>query len=636
MDQFHAIEYLVSQYVWIIILGIFSCIPFFLKYTQETGKISSSNFSKPFNDSMIPTVFTHLSDIHVNHLNPTFGDNFNQLISFLTDTIKPDFNIITGDLVDNFKPPVKIPKYGTQQPDDYNQYLTFSKSLKQQAPLLEVDGNHDLFGVFSYYTKLKQNESQTIEDYFVSTSSFEIQGQNYTFIKMNPFDFPSPHPPYLQYAKSNQNFLNQLYSTIQNIPKDHKIVLLNHYPYHYWKFLSKSQKKTFEDVCKDFRIFLFLDGHLHPENPYVLHHHNFLEIVGSDLFEHHKFSLGFFDNGRFSYHTLELKNNMTNLAFITNPVETRFLTSHQIFNERNTWFRMVVYQNESPNIQAVNLTDDDAITNLTCSKKEKFWLCQAPLNLEFGVHKVSVTGDVNKTIKFIINDHIDSYSENIYEPFTSQTVAYQVQLGLIWAFLLIILCPFLPLSSNLSLKYHLWINGQSKENMIPFSIFLGFLAVKMRIPLLPKSIRYCLFVACLWPFVLPLEFNSIQGRPAVVWTWGFICQTAHYDLWGQMLALMYFTFILLPVTLMFSALVVSSPIRWTLAVDLIPPIGCAIVNLYIGVKYCNESGGMIGAIFSPAFTIAPIFFYILMIIWRTKWKDGLKSISIIPSVALLD
>lgn len=217
-----------------MILAFFACIPFLLPH-QNKGSIKSLENYNKFDQSQVPVVFTHISDVHIDHINSNPAYYFNKTIDLITNVIKPEFNVITGDLANNF-PGSHIPIYGRQQPSDIKMYTAYSEPLKNAFPVFEVDGNHDVFGIYDYQTKHNQSDyykSQSLSQYQLSVYSYLIHNRNYTFIGLNPFDFPSPHPPLLYNARPTKELLDQLEKTVQTVKEENQndveIVIFNHF-----------------------------------------------------------------------------------------------------------------------------------------------------------------------------------------------------------------------------------------------------------------------------------------------------------------------------------------------------------------------------------------------------------------------
>lgn len=646
--RFRSIPYLLSQYAWVAFLALFAWISFLIPYRNKTGDIISNTNYKSFNHSQIPGIFTHLSDVHIDHLQPEKSYFFDQAISLIINTIKPDFNVITGDLANNY-PNIDGITYSRQQPDDIRIYEKLSQRLRDKYLVIENDGNHDALAIYSYETKRKQSkiyENLTLDDYHMSIHSVDINGRNYTFITLNQFNFPTAHAPLFYYAHSSTSFYDKLESLIDQIPEENEIIVTNHFPYFVWRFGAKSSSgKTFQQILKNKKIGFFLNGHLHPAKPLFMHYHGLLEIVGCDLTDHKKFSVAIIDNGRLSYHPIDLIQTRENssFAFITNPLPDELLSNHQIFNEKNTWIRVIVYSNKEPSIYSSvypNVLDNE---KLSCRRIDdesgslRFWLCETELNVnEYGKYRMNLTGDVEQTLSFTIDESLPSYKEDIYAPLNTIVVRYEVYLALIWFFLLIITFPFVHVPKHVTSNFEMWIEYDTSESMWIYSIFFGFLAVKSRIDRLPNLIRYSLFIVVLWPFCMPLVFMTIEKHFGFVWTWGFVCNGAHYAVWGQYFALMYLTGFVLPITLLFSALAISLPLRWTFLIDLCPMLYCLYYDYdELFNKDLIRASNIIGTVFSMySFTL--VYFFILMIVWRGFWRKGLKEVSLIPSTALLD
>lgn len=630
MNDFKYGAYILSQYVWIIIYLLVPFLCFILvPHKNNTGEIYSLNSEiTPFNKSQIPVVFMHLTDLHINHVINSTIINFNSAAKIINQ-IKPNFNIITGDLADNF-PSDSKPRYGYQIPQDFEMYKNVLR-LISDFPRIEMDGNHDLFGVFDYNSKKSVDPKPSFSEYRVSSTSYLIGRKNYTFITMNPFIFPSPHPPFIFYAHPSTEFLDRLEEVLSSIPKENEIIALSHFPMYLWNFGHKSSRKFgFNQIMKSGRIKLFINGHLHPDKPCIQHHkdpnnpnrNGLLEIVGADLRQHHKIAICVIDNERFSYHSIDVTSEQK-LAFITNPLPDEILSSHQIFNEKNTFLRVISYQEEKPTI----LASGDVQGELECNKTDTFWLCQTPMNLEYGKHSITLTGDLKQTIHFTIGDHIPSFKEDVYQFYTSRYIIYYVLLSILYALLAFIIIPF-PVHKQFEEKYELWINGVDPENtgMWLLSIFGGFYCVKMRISNLPIVLRVFLLIALIWPLFLPIMWMSIQGHFGFIWLWGFVCDwTFRHGVWAQYLTLTYLTFILLPITLLCSMLYVTSHFHWTIIPELIVQLIAILADIYLFLRFCNEASGMARALLSPSFVFTPLFFYIGLIIWRICSKKGIKD-----------
>lgn len=631
MNNFRYGAYILSQYIWVILYLLLPFIIFiFVPHKNSTGTIYSYSSNTTFNESQLPTVFCHLTDLHINYALNYTVEHFNKA-SEIINSIKPKFNIITGDLADNF-PSDSLPRYGYQIPEDFELYQNLIKKISQY-PKIEMDGNHDLFGVYNYNSKQKTNNTQSRNEYRVFSTTFEIGNKNYSFITMNPFEFPSPHPPFLFYAHPSKKFLDRLEEIISSIPIENEIIALSHFPMYQWNFGSKSSRnRRFHQIMKSGRIKLFLNGHLHPKNFCIQHHRDItdkkrnglLEIVGSDLKQHGKIGICVIDNERFSYHSIDV-NEEQKLGFITNPLPDEILSSHQIFNEKSAPLRVIIYQEKKPFIYSNGEIEGE----LECQKTDTFWLCQKSMTLKEGKHTIILNGDLNETLHFTIGETISSFKEDVYQFETSYYYFYFIILILIFILLFFIL---LPCQFNIKFeeKYDLWLNGiegQSKE-MWAISILFGFYSVKMRIMNIPKFFRILLLILLFYPFFLPMNFILIEKHIGIVNLFGIICaQNYRYCVWSQYLALFYYASVLLPITLFCSMLYITTRFHPSILIDVIFQFIAIAFDVYIFLRFCNEASGFWLSLISPSFVICPILLYLSLILWRIFTKKGINDVN---------
>ena len=112
-----------------------------------------------------------------------------------------NFHLFTGDLVDNYEKQT-FPKVEKQMLKDYKNYKELIENELYNETILDIAGNHDMFGVitpvnkdFGYLDVSKtfmRNNTKTLNDFLIKTVN--IEGMN--FILLNPFNFPKVHTPY--------------------------------------------------------------------------------------------------------------------------------------------------------------------------------------------------------------------------------------------------------------------------------------------------------------------------------------------------------------------------------------------------------------------------------------------------------
>ena len=140
--------YYVSQYLWIMYLGIPIILTFpFQEHTSKSLIHSSNSF---FNNSKDPIILAHLTDTHINYVGPERIATYRRSIRSL-EKIKPELIIFTGDIVDNYDF-VSFPRYGDQHEENWQIYKDGISKLSN-IPILDIPGNHDMFGILSLFSQ---------------------------------------------------------------------------------------------------------------------------------------------------------------------------------------------------------------------------------------------------------------------------------------------------------------------------------------------------------------------------------------------------------------------------------------------------------------------------------------------------
>lgn len=656
--MFHFIHYLLSQYFWVCVFACFLSFPFFLEYSQYVDIKQSKNTTNPFDSSIIPDYFVHLTDIHINHKYSTQINTFNDTLK-LIDGISPMLAFFTGDLADNLESN-KHPYYGTQQKEDHDIYYNMTQKYDKNNKLFETAGNHDEYGVYAFDSKgnyYNHNHNETVESFILKTVNFTLRNHHTIhFIIMNPYNYPSAHPPFLFWPASSQSFLDRVEDAVKTIPPNDDIIFLNHYPLNMFLCLKSSKNgRKFKEIAIQSAKYA-ISGHNHPEFPVINHQgQNLLEIVGSDLTTHKRMGLFTFDNDRFVYHYVNHSN--PNLLFITNPVPTEQLTESQIFNEVNTPIRCIVFtQNHQPPSLVIS---GDINSSMTCQNVTKskgnfaieaqtdyvMFLCSAENSLGPGSYSIDITGTYNKSLDFIIGNTVPKFRETIY--LHSRIAQFPVSFVVILILALIVFTPIgthnnrkvetidnedeIEQAPNCSFqRYNDTIEGTIDDLRsidIFISIFLGVLAVRDRISRLSNWLRYLLFFFVLYVLVFPISFMEIEGRLSVVWWYGYLSGgKAIYALWGQMYATFYLVLTILPAMFLSSTIALKN-FHYVIFIDILVIIILTLGTAYMIFRYLSESVNMIYSLLSPGFIIIPLALYIILGIYAIKkWKKKSGSI----------
>ena len=623
-----SLVYILSNYLWLLWF-IPLALPILLPAHRTYRNVQLKN-DLPFDENEIPTVILHLSDVHVNHAIPKTIENFKTAIAKIWK-MNPDITLVSGDLADNFGKE-SLPRHGKIRNQDREAYLGIIENITKK---FEVDGNHDNFGVISFESKYMYNG--TYEEFLVISKSYQFGSKNYTFIGINPYSYPTSHPPLLFWSHPTKEVLDLLEKAINDVPKDNDIITFCHFPLDMTNKGDKSSSgNSYDDILtKDERVKYMITGHYHPNHFKVFHHgkKGTLEVVGTDLLKHNRYGLLSIDNGRYVYSEIDNNNDNSILGIITYPIPKNQLAYNQDTHLNDAPLRVIVYSEKSPNIYAKGAVNGI----MKCEKKDQFYLCSLPMNLPSGTHKINLYGDLNKSIEFMIGDKINIIKER------RLAIQFKTIANLLiftWVIMFIIAIPInLPFLD----KYYEWLLEDkdidvSRRNSIIYwliSIFLGPIGIKSRISKLPKLLIYSLFIGVLAPLIIPLQFETVDGKLGAIWVYGFIINGKNtFSLWGLIYAFAYLITVIYSVTITMSYLSISYPLKPVGFIDLIVVIILTIISTYFTLRFGNEAGGFLGGLISPGFVFAPIYYYILMIIWRIKHKENIISTKIDNSYLL--
>jgi len=123
----------------IVLIGII-----FPSHHKSVTYYSKSN-NITWNSTADPLIFTHLSDIHITYLKDI--KNYEELFK-AAKNLNASFHLLTGDLADNYKKR-HFPKVGKQNSEDWRIYKYLLDTYLYNETILDISGNHDMFGVIS-------------------------------------------------------------------------------------------------------------------------------------------------------------------------------------------------------------------------------------------------------------------------------------------------------------------------------------------------------------------------------------------------------------------------------------------------------------------------------------------------------
>ena len=611
---------ILSEFSYLFIILIIIIFGLIFPYHHNSVKYFSRTNVEEWNTSSNPIIFTHISDIHISSLK----DRRKYVSLFqAAKKLNASFHLLTGDIGDNYKKN-NFPKVGKQNYKDWLLYKDLLDNEFFNETVLDVAGNHDMFGVISPLNKkfgfldcsksFTRDNTKTLEDFYVKT--VKIEGIN--FILVNPFIFPVVHPPYGFYPHSSKVFLNKLENTINEIGP---CSILIHFPIDFFWWKKSSNGKTMEQLMKNKNVQYIYSGHTHPTDFQIKHHdYGGLEFIGTSTKKTKSFGVITIDNNRLVYNRLKYEKENYEKYFMTNPVPIEQISASQIFNEKNTEIRIVSYDE--------NINDDLNVTGDFNGKmiyqrdlENGMKLYSMPLNVtENGEYQIQVEGpNCNIKRKFYIGPTYISKKEKkeLSKAFFSLLFVSAI---IILIFLLIIVFPI----KLINLQYiDDWICGLIKNKCYWFQvIFLSPLILNYRINMnTPLYFRIILLLCLIYPLILPLHFFEPIERNI---GYSFFCliyinKHAIFDEWSIFFNIFYNWGVISPCAIVVSGFKFKG--SWVFIFNFIFLYIAFICICAINFRWAGESVRLLLLFFHPCYIIIPIILNILIYITYCRYSN---------------
>ena len=637
--------YILSQYFWWIFILTVTLIPFLI----TRHKVKDFEALDPIESDInsIPLLIAHITDIHISPSLPDAISNFQAIINSI-NLFKPNLVINTGDLAHNIKRSHSL-LYSDPQKEDWDLYFNLSQPLRKYN-YLETLGNHDNWGLHQYNeNKYAQFYNYTEHNFysrtFVLSEKHGSFHKKYSFIRFNPFKFPTGKDFYLYFGIASPTLLDYLEKDIESaVSRNDTLILLNHYPYTFFPATYTSKKDhSFKEILALNNVSYLFSGHLHPEPSIINHADNIIEFIGIDSKKHCGYSMITIDNGRLSYHTVYSKYFEKPHFFIASPIPTRQLSTRTPSNAQNTPLKVIAYTpyNDPPILYA-KIQKDNIRHDLNCSNidSNRFY-CSLPLSFSDGPHNITVTMahkssdassesiDQIEELKFTTGSHIKGFYESGY--FYRDIRIIVVPLVIIGVLLCFITFPITCQCENIingryetlltfplddpSIPLDFNVSSETEDKYLEriLSVF-GFLPLRWRLKRLPQFIQWYLFIISLWPSCLPLYFGTIHDTLGIYWVYGVITPMGStIDPYGWVAAGLYYLFNLIPTVLFLSSL--TTPIMYSGYIpisELVLHVLSIFATTYFSLWAVYRSGKILGSLSSPVFSIIPLINAILI------------------------
>lgn len=637
--KFNAFPYYLSQYFWILYIlipiGLSFCFP------KTTKKVTIFSSSAKYDASKDPIIFAHVSDTHINVFRPKSVTTFYKTIE-LINSYSPDFIIHTGDIVDNYDS-IKIPRYAIQNQDSWKIYRNGTSQINNNIPIIEVAGNHDMFGVKSYNSpgnyildyghSFSRNTTEKDENFQIRT--FHLKRSKITVIALNPYKFPFPHSPHIMNMPLSTTTLDLLENEVEK--SANKVIIISHFPIGSIESKKSSNGKTLTDIFDNTeKVTGYLSGHWHPKGPSSFHDGKFgVDIVAASTFSREKFGIVCVDNDGISWSTVDINNPIKGV--VSYPIPADQLSTSSIFNDKeNAEIRVVMFDESTElkiEFKVIDKANSKTVKDGFLTYKKTLingrTLYTYPLSEcidKFGDFRVNFQGDFVGSTDFVVKESVTFPKKEVgYFTGLYAALPYIYSIFVIILLFITVAIPFNCFGFQLKLdKIEEWIET-SVGGCLSYwlvSIFGGFLLVRSRFVSLPLAFKIFGFLAVIYSIFGPILFTQIEDSIGFVWLFGYVFGKKvmiHED--GVVYSLFYLALVCAPVVLLSSSFGVKD---WY-AIQFFDFVVFAIcvgldVLLLVGFIYNCAGPNLTGV--SIAFILVPFVFFVMLVVWLSAFRNG--------------
>ena len=547
------ILFFISEYGWFLVILLIVILGFAFPYYHPPQTFYSKNPVNPWDSDDTPKIFMHLADIHISFF---LGYRTNGSTNYMSDFLdyKPDLILNSGDVVDSYEDSF-WPKVGSQWQGDWDIYASTIKKDLAKFKILDVAGNHDLFAVDSLYSKhnnfldhsftYNRSNLKNFDDFIIR----KVNIFNETIILYNEYIFPTTHPPYGVAPHPTRHMLDLLENAIDT---SGECLILTHYQADRNWFIKSSKGHTYREIISKENVKAYFSGHDHPWHVMIIHHgQGAVEFVSPPPFKAKAQALITIDNGQMVYHPVQiLKKGKKPLFFMSYPIPNEQISSHHIFNYRQSEIRVISYAGKEVNLKVTG----DITGEMKFKKKlpNGADLYTFPINLRHGNYSINVIGDgCNLKRDFVIGN---SYTGKKEESVCFLRGVFILRLCSIPVFVFSLIIIF-PWGGNIKIAKKLENIIEGKDyykiknyNFFEYILFLSELIIlgpfitRERYQLINFSTKITMFIASLYSLILPNNvFKPIYG----VYGFSFLCfifigTRIQYDEWALQITFGYY------------------------------------------------------------------------------------------------
>ena len=619
----HALPVLLSEYGWFGIIGFVVLVAFMFPRYHPAKVFTSLPVRDKWDSSKNPFMFLHATDIHLAQSEYLKIVNTRLLIHTMS-FYKANFTLISGDMVDNYGKR-HWPKIGRQILDDWNLWRKIVAEEAGSMDFVDLAGNHDMWGLdyplsdehhFMDYSYTFNRQNTVNEDEFYA-KIMEYRG--FKFVLVNPYRFPSAHPPYIYWCHPTRHMLDVIEAAIERAGDCYVVC---HYPVDDVWWIRSSKGHTFEEIMQSRNIRAYFSGHWHPKRHLVLHHgHGAVEYIGPGAYQFRGFGVVTIDNGRFGYETIHIDDTPV-LFILSHPIPTEDISDHQVFSETETEVRLISYAGKRVRVRCSGSVQGELVFQRTLPNGADLY--SLPMNVAPGLHHIDLQGDgCNISRDFFIGKQFKGKAE----PYVlCQRGFFVARLSIIPIFLCM-LWIVLPISGLYNYGVSNWIEGGSQNSHWLMTVIFGPNIMRQRVQQLPSRMRQLLLFAVVYPLFLPLHFfKPICGMFGFAWLcFIFIGKSMLFDEWALHMTFFYEVVVVMPFLIAMSCWPLHRKtfvFKINYAIAIVLHIGICIINY----RWVGESVTVVNLFLNPSFTMMPIalhltFYYICFKPDARKYSD---------------
>ena len=599
-------------------------------------KIFISKNINNFDSNIEPTIFLHMTDLHLSKTRPSKSDGS---LLFLTSILnyEPNFIILTGDVVDNFRGVFHWHRVGIQSKEDWNIYHKAFIKMISKFPVIDVAGNHDVWAIDSFSSKenifldnsfmFNRSSIKKDEDFTLK----KIKLYNLTFILFNDYRFPTARPPYGNDPYTNKEQLDSLENMIDELG-DEECFILTHYNVDRMWFITSNKGHTFEEIIAKQNVYAIFTGHRHPKHVEIIHHGDKggLEYCTSSSFDKKRAGLITIDNNNLIYHDVYIPfPGDEPKFFLTYPVPDEQLSSHHVFNLNKFEIRVISFIKDDTIKLKIN-GDIQGELKYKMTLKNGALLFSYPINLNNGTYKIHIYDEngysCNINTQFTIGNKFEGLKERVLNNFNYYLII-RITIFLFFIFILIIIFPSKS-NSNLQIVHKIEniINGKyysNHYNLLSLTLLIIILSpfiLRKRYQKNNKIIKSSIIFVFVYPLILPIHFFERINRKIgfVINAFTIIGTTIRYEHWCIQMVYTFYISINLPFILYLSAFSYHKYSR------LLKYINISIISLifviffYYHIYWMAQSISLLYLLLTSGNVICLLFLIIIFLLYKDK------------------